>query len=750
MTISRFRFFAACVLLLGLWYATCADEKSATPKPDAAKSDPATSASKSVEQIAESARQSVVVITYTARDGKRHGLGTGFVVSADGLIATNLHVIGEARPITVQTADRKRYEVTSVHASDRSLDLALVRIDAKDLIPLAIADSDALKEGQAVVAIGNPHGLAHSVVAGLVSGKREIDGRPMIQLAIPIEQGNSGGPLLDMEGRVQGILTMKSLVTRNLGFAIPINQLKPLLKKPNPIPMSRWLTLGTLDPAQWTVLFDARWKQRGSKILVEGAGSGFGGRSLCLSQLAVPQLPYEVVVAVRLDDEAGAAGLVFHADGGDKHYGFYPSAGQLRLTRFDGPDVYSWKILRQESSPHYRPGDWNLLKVRLEKDQIQCYVNNHLVFESNDTGLTSGKVGLAKFRETRAEFKGFQMAKKIPTSSLPAELVKRINSSLEDVSEVSKSNLVDSLLPEAVASVTVLRERAKLLEEQAMQLRELALAVHYKRVQADLAKTLQSSEEDINLLQAALLVARLDNDELDIDVYRKEVERMVRELSSGLSKDADDGAKLAALNKYLFAECGFHGSRTDYYNRSNSYLNDVIDDREGLPITLSVLYMELARRMGLRVVGIGLPGHFVVKHVPAKGEGQLIDVYEQARSLSLEEARKKVQAITDRPPREAEFAPVTKKAIIVRMLHNLMGLTREDGDVKGALRYLDTILAIAPESAQERALRAAARFQTGNKRGALEDVDWLLDHQPDGVNLDRIHELRRLITRPDR
>jgi len=79
-----------------------------------------------------------------------------------------------------------------------------------------------------------------------------------------------------------------------------------------------------------------------------------------------------------------------------------------------------------------------------------------------------------------------------------------------------------------------------------------------------------------------------------------------------------------------------------------------------------------------------------------------------------------------------------------------MGLTREDGDVKGALRYLDTILAIAPESAQERALRAAARFQTGNKRGALEDVDWLLDHQPDGVNLDRIHELRRLITRPDR
>jgi len=71
----------------------------------------------------------------------------------------------------------------------------------------------------------------------------------------------------------------------------------------------------------------------------------------------VPELPFEVAVAVRLDDEAGAAGLVFHADGGDRHYGFYPSGGQLRLTRFEGPDVYSWKILAQVPAPRTDPAN---------------------------------------------------------------------------------------------------------------------------------------------------------------------------------------------------------------------------------------------------------------------------------------------------------------------------------------------------------------------------------------------------------
>ncbi|HJT78350.1 MAG TPA: trypsin-like peptidase domain-containing protein, partial [Gemmataceae bacterium] len=246
---------------------------------------------KTVEQLTEAAQKSVAVVLYTGRDGKQQGLGTGFVVAPDGLIATNLHVIGEARPVTVQLADGKRYEATEVYATDRAADLAVVRIPAKNLPALELGDSDALKQGQAVVALGNPRGLEHSVVSGVVSGRRDIDGRSMIQLAIPIEPGNSGGPLLDMQGRVRGILTLKSLVTENLGFATPVNALKPLLKKPNPVPMAHWLTIGALDPSEWKPLSGAHWRQRAGRIQVEGMGSGFGGRSLCLWQRPLPPVP---------------------------------------------------------------------------------------------------------------------------------------------------------------------------------------------------------------------------------------------------------------------------------------------------------------------------------------------------------------------------------------------------------------------------------------------------------------------------
>src|ERR1700730_8095819 len=121
MSMPRFRFAPIFALTLIVGSAFChADEKVDANAPTP----------KTVEQIADSARKSVVVITFAGRDGKRQGLGTGFVVGADGLIATNLHVLGEGRPLSVETADGKRREVISIHASDRSLDLALLRIDA--------------------------------------------------------------------------------------------------------------------------------------------------------------------------------------------------------------------------------------------------------------------------------------------------------------------------------------------------------------------------------------------------------------------------------------------------------------------------------------------------------------------------------------------------------------------------------------------------------------------------------------------
>ncbi len=719
------------------------DPKKTNETDKKADGDPAPT--RTVAEIAAAVRKSVVVVTHTGRDGRQAGLGTGFVVGENGLIATNLHVIGQARAIGVQTADGKRYQVTEVVASDRLLDLALIRVDAKGLIPLPLGDSEKLEQGAPIVAVGNPRGLKHSVVSGVVSGRRTIDGKPMIQIAIPIEPGNSGGPLLDMQGRVQGILTLKSLVTANLGFAVEINALKPLIAKPNPIPMRRWLTIGALDPKEWTPYLGSRWRQRAGRIHVQGFGTGFGGRSFCLSRREAPKPPYELAVSVRLDDETGAAGLVFSADG-DKHYGFYPTGGRLRLTRFNGPDLTTWTILANENSEHYRPGEWNHLKVRVEEKRFLCYVNDCLMFESADGVLTGVKVGLTKFRNTNAEFKGFVLADKIPPIKPPDEVVERINGILDkDSLQGATGKLIENLLPDAAHAPGVLRTRAAALEKQVALLRRLARDVHNQHVIGRLAKLLDKDEGKIDLLHASLLIAKLDNDEVDVPGYRAEFDRLVGELAERAGKNDDEAAKIARLNKYLFAEGGFHGSRSDYYNKSNSYLNEVLDDREGLPITLSVLYMELARRMGLNVVGVGLPGHFVVKHIAAGGEENLIDVYEGGEPMTREQAAEKVKAITGGELKDEHLQATSKKQIVIRMISNLMGLARRDRDAEGVLRYLDAILALTPSAGQERWVRAVLRFQDGRLDAAMADTLWLLEHHPEDVSVEGLHQLQRAI-----
>src|SRR5690606_35887830 len=237
------------------------------------------------------------------------------------------------------------------------------------------------------------------------------------------------------------------------------------------------------------------------------------------------------------------------------------------------------------------------------------------------------------------------------------------------------------------------------------------------------------------------------NDELDVEAYEKQVDRMAREIAATFPADADETAKIDVLNKALFEERGSHGSHGDYDNRSNSYLNEVLDDREGLPITLSVLYIELARRLDLNVVGIGLPGHFVVQHRPEKGEPQLIDVFEGGVKMSREDAERKVLGTSGRPLREEHLTPVSKRQIITRMLHNLMGLAQESEDIPGMLRYVETIVAVNPEAAQERWFRAVLRFQTGEHHGAADDVDWLLERNPEGIDLGRVREFSRLLNR---
>jgi regulator of sirC expression with transglutaminase-like and TPR domain len=192
----------------------------------------------------------------------------------------------------------------------------------------------------------------------------------------------------------------------------------------------------------------------------------------------------------------------------------------------------------------------------------------------------------------------------------------------------------------------------------------------------------------------------------------------------------------------LFAENGFHGSRSDFYHRANSYLDQVLDDREGLPITLSVLFMQLAREIDLdRVVGLPLPGHFMVKYIPKEGPEQILDVFNGGRTLTLNEVQETVIAATGEGFRESQLIPATKREIIVRMLRNLQGIAERSGTTADILRYLDVIVALSPNSVSDHLLRARIRIQSRDPSGAKEDLKWILDHQPDGVDLERVTDL---------
>jgi serine protease Do len=556
------------------------------------------------QTLTQKVKDAVVTIRHMDRAGNENGVGTGFVIDSNGLIATSLHVIGEARMVEILFADGSRHEPVAVHAWDRALDLAVLRLDLKDLPALPLGDSDALASGEKVIAVGNPMGLERSVVSGVISGFRRFDHARMIQLAIPIEPGNSGGPLFNPKGEVLGLLNMKSTLTPNLGFATPINALKPLLARPNSMTMNKWLRLGALDKGLWTSSMGALWSSKVDRISVQGQGAGFGGRSLCHFHQQPQSYPYELRVKVKLGDESGAAGLIFGSDGEDRQYGFYPSNGQLRLTRFDGPSVYSWNILNQVQTPHYRLNDWNILTVRHEEDRILCFVNEQLVIESKDRGLRIGQVGLAKFRDTQADYANF-ILNQSPVEADPlqsdqdlTQLLSKIQTHLDGNSTSLRAILevVDGQSPEQ------LHELAELLEHRTEQIRRLALESHRNQIQKQLRTELNQPEPQRNLLRAALLIAKHDHPELNIQAYEQAVNRMAEDIQSYHAKGDGKPELIQSLNDFLFKENGYHGSFADYENAANSYLNKVIDDREGLPITLSVLFIELADRLGIEGV----------------------------------------------------------------------------------------------------------------------------------------------------
>jgi S1-C subfamily serine protease/regulator of sirC expression with transglutaminase-like and TPR domain len=715
-----------------------------------------------VTALTTQVKPALVTVRQMGRDGGQRGTGSGFVIGKEGLVVTNLHVIGEGQPIEVEFADGAKRKVVEILASDRHYDLAVLKLEpGKELAALSLGDSDGIRQGDLVLGFGAPQGLAFSVVPGAISAIRKLEPGfagegetpefPMLQLAMPIEQGNSGGPVVNLKGEVLGIVTLRHRVTDNLGFAVPSNDLKALLAKPNPVPMTRWSTIGTLDPRQWTAVMGADWTQRGGVITGRHPGDGFGGRALCLSSLEVPEEPYEVAVKVKLDDESGAAGLTFASDGDQVHYGFYPSDGKMRMTRFEGPDVYSWTILDQVEAPSYVPGEWNRLRVRVENERIIAWVNEVQVLDLPDAELRGGKAGLCKFRQTVAEFREFRVGKDLSLKELTSEDRDRLNGALtKHQSEGASDSVLDELGRTSEESRRFILDTVESLEQRIAALRALEGQVHLTSVERELIMALDRPDEEVDLFEVGLQIARIDEADLDLEHYRSVFSQLVKEAGAYLAKAAPEGGpreKAEALRDFLFKENGFHGSRGEYYHHANSYVNRVLDDREGLPITLSVLFVELARRLGIPgVYGAALPGKFMVGWNPAEGdtdEPVLFDVFEGGKSHSRDEASRATLELTGTAPEENGFAAAEPRDIAVRMLRNLVDIeVNRRQTPEQAERYLELLLAIEPDAAYERFQRAILRVQADKIDGAKEDLDWLLEHRPPGLDYSRLEQFR--------
>ena len=186
---------------------------------------------KDIPAIAKSANGAIVSIVMSDKDGHAIAQGSGFLVSKDGVIVTNYHVISEGSSAIVKFPDGAFYVVDGVLAFDKARDVAVIKAHGENFRTLTLGNSDQLQVGEEVIAIGNPLSLESTVSNGIVSGIRTVEeeGGKFLQVTTPISPGSSGGPLFNMAGEVVGITTLYLKGGENLNFAIPINDAKGLL-----------------------------------------------------------------------------------------------------------------------------------------------------------------------------------------------------------------------------------------------------------------------------------------------------------------------------------------------------------------------------------------------------------------------------------------------------------------------------------------------------------------------------------------
>ncbi len=238
-------------------------------------------------------------------------------------------------------------------------------------------------------------------------------------------------------------------------------------------------------------------------------------------------------------------------------------------------------------------------------------------------------------------------------------------------------------------------------------------------------------EDEIDLGRAALAIAAQEYPELKIDDCLSQLDRLGQAVELRIGDERNPYRVIAALNTVLFKEQGFQGNRSEYYDPKNSFLNDVIIRKKGIPISLSVIYMEVARRVGLSLAGVGFPGHFLVKYQDGDIE-ILIDVFNDGEIRAREDLDRMLQQLyRGQVSYQPGFvAALGKRDILRRMLNNLKWIYLEKGEPLKTLSVLDQLVILDPGSASEIRDRGLLYITLESYAQALEDLESYLRLAP--------------------
>ena len=249
-------------------------------------------------------------------------------------------------------------------------------------------------------------------------------------------------------------------------------------------------------------------------------------------------------------------------------------------------------------------------------------------------------------------------------------------------------------------------------------------------------------EEAFFLDRAALILALEEYPNLDIQAYLRKLDILAARAQVLAGEDRTAINVIEAINEVLFVQEGLRGNDEDYFDPRNSYLNEVLDRKLGIPISLSVVYMEVAKRISFSIGGIGFPGHFLMKHV-ANDRDIVIDAFSLGRILTMNDCQELLDKIYNGTVAMSTslLQPMDKRSIITRMLYNLKGVYTQKDQYQKALSTIDRILMLNPWIPSEVRDRGLLYMQTSLFSKALADLEAYLAHAvaPEDISYIRNH-----------